>query len=264
MPYVTNAGVRLFYEIDGQGPPILMHTGGGGAGSMWREGGYVTGLAGFQCILVDHRGHGHSDMPKMLASYRMEHYVADVVSVLDAVGLSRVAFWGYSDGAQVGYALAAAHPERVAALVASGAIGDADRTAPTERAEAGALAHRLRAEGMAAIVDHFEAEGGPMRPWFRQQMLDTDPEAFACEVLAWQEWQGPWSLLRQIMCPTLLLVGEREDPAGSTARAAALMPNARCITLPGLDHITAYERSDLALARAVPFLRGLRWIDDRP
>jgi len=90
-------------------------------------------------------------------------------------------------------------------------------------------------------------------------MLDTDPEAFACEVLAWEEWHGPWGLLPHIACPTLLLVGEREDPEGVTVRAAALMPSARCVTLPGLDHITAYERSDLALAHAVPFLQGQTW-----
>jgi pimeloyl-ACP methyl ester carboxylesterase len=78
------------------------------------------------------------------------------------------------------------------------------------------------------------------------------------------EWQSPWRLLRQMRCPALPLVGEREDPAGNTARAAALMPNARCVTLPELDHITAYERSDLALAHAVPFLRSLRWTEDRP
>src|SRR5262245_56247974 len=136
VPYVTNAAVRLYYEVEGQGPPLVLHTGGGGSGSMWRDGGYVAGLSGFQCILFDHRGHGRSDMPGTLEDYRMEYYVSDVVALVDALGLSQCAFWGYSDGAQVGYALAAAHPERVAALVASGAIGDADRSEPVERADA--------------------------------------------------------------------------------------------------------------------------------
>jgi pimeloyl-ACP methyl ester carboxylesterase len=69
---------------------------------MWRDGGYVQGLAGFQRILFDHRGHGRSDTPETLEDYRMERYVGDVVALLDALDISQAAFWGYSDGAQVG------------------------------------------------------------------------------------------------------------------------------------------------------------------
>ena len=259
MPYVLNGTVKLYYEVEGDGPPVILHTGAGGAGSMWREGGYVQGLAGFQRILFDHRGHGHSDTPKTLEDYRMEHYIADVVALLDALELARAAYWGYSDGAQVGYALAAAYPNRIIALVASGAIGDADRTTPAERVSASELAQHVQAEGMAAIVHDYESAGQPMTPWFRKQMLETNSEAFAREVLAWTEWNGPWAVLSQITCPALLLVGEREDPDGATARAAALMSHARCVTLPRLDHITAYEHSELALTHAMPFLLGLQW-----
>ena len=110
MPFITNTGVKLYYEIEGQGSPIILHTGGGGDGSMWRDGGYVRGLAGFQCVLFDHRGHGRSDKPTQLEDYAMERYVADVVCLLDSLALERAAFGGYSDGAMVGYALAATHP----------------------------------------------------------------------------------------------------------------------------------------------------------
>jgi pimeloyl-ACP methyl ester carboxylesterase len=259
MPYISNGAVRLHYEVVGAGRPIILHTGGGGDGGMWRDGGYLEGLAGFQCILFDHRGHGRSEKPETLEGYHMERFVEDVVAVLDSLGLARVAFWGYSDGARVGYALAAAHPERVVGLVASGAIDETDRTDPAAQREAEELANAVRAEGMACIVGHYEAEGEPMTPWFRRHMLATDPEAFGHELLAWNAWHGPQSLLPQIVCPTLMLVGEREDPDRDTMRAAALMRNAQCVTLPGLDHITAYERSDLALAHAVPFWRGLGW-----
>lgn len=260
MPYVTNGDIKLYYESVGQGYPIILQTGGGGDGSMWRDGGYVAGLDGFHCILLDHRGHGRSDAPAALDDYRMERFVADVVALLDALALPRAAFWGYSAGAHVGYALAAAHPQRVAALVASGVIDSPDETTPAAREETAAYARQVRTEGMPYLVRSYEsAPGGqPMTPWFRQQMLDTDPNAFAQTLFAWNEWPGPWPLLQRITCPALLLVGEREDPNGDTARAAALMPNARCVTFAGLDHITAYERSDLALAEALPFLHSLR------
>jgi pimeloyl-ACP methyl ester carboxylesterase len=46
-------------------------------------------------------------------------YASDVLALADALGLDRFAFWGYSDGARVGYQLAATRPDRIAALVAS-------------------------------------------------------------------------------------------------------------------------------------------------
>jgi pimeloyl-ACP methyl ester carboxylesterase len=178
--------------------------------------------------------------------------------VLDALGLPRVVYWGYSGGATVGYALAAAHPQRVAALIASGVISGPDEPTSATMAEAQTLASTVRAEGMDALVRAYATESEPMTPWFRKQMLDTDPEVFARQLLALDSWSGPWPLLGRITCPTLMLVGEREDPDGFIALAATRAPNARCVTFPGLDHITAYERSDLALAQALPFLRALQ------
>lgn len=257
MPYVTNGGAKLYYEVEGQGFPIFLHTGGGGDGSMWRDGGYVDGLDGYQRILFDHRGHGRSDKPTTLGAYQIDHHISDVIAVLDALDLPRVVFWGYSGGASVGYALAASHPQRLAAFIASGAIDEPDASTTDALAERQALASGVRSEGMAYLVRAFEAEGEPMTPWFRKQMLDTDSEVFARQIIALGEWSGPWPLLQRITCPTLMLVGEREDPDGYTPRAAAQAPNARCVTFPELDHISAYERSDLALAQALPFLRAL-------
>src|SRR6185437_16824114 len=210
MPYLTNGSVRLYYEVEGHGYPIFLQTGGGGDGSMWRDGGYVDGLAGYRCILFDHRGHGRSDKPTASDAYDMDHHVSDIVAALDALALSRVVYWGYSGGASVGFALAAAHPERVAAFIASGAIRDPDEPVSVTLAEGAALARGVRAEGMAYLVRSYESVGEPMTHWFRKQMLDTDPEVFALQLLGLNEWPGEWPLLQRLTCPTLLLAGERE------------------------------------------------------
>lgn len=256
MPYVANGDIRLYYDVEGQGFPIVLHTGGGGDGSMWRDGGYVAGLEGYQRILFDHRGHGRSEKPTGPDGYRMARHVSDVVALLDALHLPRAVYWGYSGGASVGFALAAAHPQRVAAFVASGVIRAPDEPDALEDAEE--VARAVRSEGMAYLVRSYEAEGEPMTPWFRKQMLATEPDVFARQLLGLTEWPGPWPLLQRITCPTLMLVGQREDPDGFNPLAAAQMAHARCVTFPGLGHITAYERSDLALAHAVPFLRALQ------
>jgi pimeloyl-ACP methyl ester carboxylesterase len=258
MPLVESAGVPIYYEVVGDGFPVVLQTGGGGDGTMWKQGGYVAGLGGFTLILLDHRGHGRSGKPAELEAHRIERYVDDVLAVLDAEGIDRAAFWGYSGGATVGFALAASHPRRVAGLVAQGATGAEDLDMPEEREGGEELARSARAHGLGAFIKELETiEDTPSPDWFMGQMTATDDEMFALQVLGARSWHGPWSVLGDISCPVLLLVGEREDPEGEAARAVARLPNARCVMLPGLGHIGAYVRSDLALEQAVPFLRGI-------
>ena len=259
MPQVDSSGVRIHFEVKGDGFPVVLHTGGGGDGTMWKQAGYVEGLNGFRSIMIDHRGHGRSDKPAGLDNHLMERYVSDVIAVLDSLGIERAAFWGYSSGCWVGYALAATRPERVEALIASGAIGSRDYTESKERLDAERRAALARRHGLGHLIKGLEeAEGTAFPGWFRRQMVDTDREMFALEVLGATEWQGPWSILHRIQCPVLMLVGESEDPEADGPRAASILSNARCVTLQGLGHVGAYLRSDLALAQAVPFLEVIR------
>ncbi len=254
MPYVESANVPIYYEVMGDGFPVVLHTGGGGDGTMWEQGGYVAGLDGFQRILLDHRGHGRSGKPADLEAHRKECYVADVIAVLDVLGIERAAFWGYSGGAAVGYALAAMHPERIAAFVAQGAIGKGDNDTPENQAHAKRMAQIAREQGVGGFVeDAFEE--GDVPEWFMEQMRSTDGKMFALQLLGATSWHGPWSVLGNIRCPVLMLVGEREDPEGDCPRAAAQIAGATCVTFPGLGHLGAYVRSELALAEAIPFLQ---------
>src|ERR1700694_3648083 len=66
MSFVTAPdGVRLHYELEGEGPPLLLHLGAGCDSDLWRAAGYIEPLAKkFQCILLDHRGQGASNRPR--------------------------------------------------------------------------------------------------------------------------------------------------------------------------------------------------------
>lgn len=261
MPYTTSPdGTRIFYEVEGDGFPIVLHTGAGGDLLMWRGAGYTTGLRGYRLILMDHRGHGRSDKPRDVELHRMERYVADVIAVLDATGIDRAAFWGYSDGTRVGYALATAHPDRVTALICQGGMDAADATGQRKEAkQRQALARRVRKQGMPRLdAEIEEVEGITLPDWLRQNFLDTDPEMFALELEGWMPWSTPWPLLPQITMPALLLAGEGEDD-GNVARAAEALPDARYAIFPGLGHVGAFLRSDLALPHARAFLSLLGW-----
>lgn len=259
MPWIDVSGVAIHYDIVGQGYPVLLHNGGGGGGRMWQDGGYVQGLDQFQCILLDHRGHGESDKPVDPDAHAIERYVVDVLSVLDALCIDHIAFWGYSAGAWVGYALASMYPDRVAGLITSGSIPTFDFDTPEVQRHYAVMADAVREHGLGPLIAEWGVEEGIVVPeWFMTAMETTNAEMFALEVLGATKWHGPRSVLGMIHCPVLMLAGELEDAAEPAMRGTDRLRDARCVTLAGLGHIGAFVRSDLALDEVVPFLERIR------
>ena len=84
MPTVDSSGIRIHYSVEGDGPALVLHSGVAGDMRVWRDAGYLDGLAGMTIVTVDPRGHGLSDRPLGLDAHRIEHYVTDVLRVLDA------------------------------------------------------------------------------------------------------------------------------------------------------------------------------------
>lgn len=246
MRFFKHAGLRLAYDVVGEGLPVLLHTGAAGDSRMWREAGYVAGLADFQVVLLDHRGHGQSDAPSDPGRHTVADYVGDVIALAGELGFDQFAFWGYSDGAQVGYALAATHRARVLALVAAGGV-DAPDEGPAElRAAAGVV----REHGIPAILGD-----ETMPAWAIRQVVDeTDREVVARELECFAGWT-PWPLLPNIEAPTLLVAGEHESEY--LTDAAAALPDGRTVVVPNLGHIGAFLHSELVLPHVVPFLRSI-------
>jgi pimeloyl-ACP methyl ester carboxylesterase len=236
-------GVRLAYDVVGEGFPIVLHTGAAGDSQMWRKAGYVEPLSGFQVILFDHRGHGASSTPHAADAYSAGCHVADVVALAAHLGLARFAFWGYSLGARIGYQLAATEPGRVAALVAQGTV-DGESDDPAEWLEEAAV---VRADGLGAILGD-----EPMPDWLRDNLLETDREVVAHQFECFAGWT-PWPLFAEIVAPTLIVAGELEDQG--CAAAAALLQKGRSVILPGLGHIGAFAATSTVLVHVLPFLR---------
>jgi pimeloyl-ACP methyl ester carboxylesterase len=256
MPRIDSAGVEIHYEVQGDGPPLVLHTGGGGDLEMWRLAGYAEGLAGRRLILIDHRGRGASGRPTDVAQHGIDRYVADVLAVATAAGTERFDFFGYSAGAAVGYRLAAQHPERVVSLIGLGAVGS-----PADADDSLDVAARIRREGSEELVRWLREEEPDFPGWFADQMRNTDPEMFALTLEAWATWGGPWAEFAKIQTPTLIVVGQLEEgddhSAGTNARAAAARAHdGRAAVIPGVAHVMAFVRSDLVLPLVRDFLEA--------
>lgn len=256
-------GLKLWYRLSGSGPAVVLHTGGGGDSDMFDAAGYVDALVrdGYRAVCFDHRGHGRSEKPLRREQHRTREYVEDVIGLLDTLGLGAAAIVGYSQGMQVAIALAATHPQRVAAVVGIGTVGTpGDSTDWRAVAAASTRTHGMAA-AMNAIAEQ-EIETPPA--WLLENLSSTDPEVFALLLeAALDDERTLWDYFPSVRSPTLLLVGEHEDdqegaePGLATRnarRAAGLMPNAEARTLPALAHLAAFWRSDLTLPVILRFL----------
>jgi len=95
MPYSNNDGIKIYYEIEGSGPDLILAHGFSSTGEDWRELGYVEQLCQhYRLILVDARGHGKCDKPHDPKAYAPEFRVKDYLTVLNDLGVSKAHYWG--------------------------------------------------------------------------------------------------------------------------------------------------------------------------
>ena len=81
MPYADNQSTRIHYQVEGDGPPLVLQHGFTGNLMRWYSFGYVSALqSSYRLVLVDARGHGQSDKPHDPAAYALPRRVGDVVA----------------------------------------------------------------------------------------------------------------------------------------------------------------------------------------
>jgi pimeloyl-ACP methyl ester carboxylesterase len=113
--FVEREGVRLFYEVFGEGEPTIMllptwsiiHS------RHWKA--QVPYLSRhFRVVTFDGRGNGRSDAPEGADAYSPLEFAADTVAVMDATGIDKAVLVSLSAGANWALVVAAWHPDRVA------------------------------------------------------------------------------------------------------------------------------------------------------
>src|SRR5260370_32217995 len=169
MPKIDRNGVKIHYEVQGDGPPLLLTHGYSSTSAMWQ--GQVEALSKrHKLVLWDMRGHGQSDYPDDPSAYSEAVTVADMAALLDEVGATSAIVGGLSLGGYMSLAFYRAHPERVSALLiidtGPGFKKDDARDAWNKRAHD--TGDRFEREGLAVLkslsrerstVNHRDASG---------------------------------------------------------------------------------------------------------
>ena len=250
MPYATNPadGVRIYYETEGEGPPLVLHHGGGGSHYRWRELGYVEALRDqFRLVLFDARGHGQSGKPTVPEAYRYERWVQDVVAILDDLEIDRAHFFGYSLGGLVGFRIPVYAPDRFASLALGGCHPFDLRDFWEGEVE------RFK-EGGKLAIERAEEAGRQLGEVELEALRSGAREALA---LAFREEPGLDDQLSSFSIPMLMLVGGDDQTGNSGRRAPGAIrriPGATLVMFSGLGHFDVLPRLDLVLPNLRTFL----------
>ncbi len=274
MPKFSANGVELYYEVNGQGFPLVWcHEFGGSYESWETQVRYFTRR--YQVITYAARGWPPSDVPTDPEAYSQDILVNDLYLLLRHLGIGQAHIGGLSMGGSVTLNFGIAHPEMAKSLiVASAGSGSTDR----ERflANGQAMAERLLSEGMEAVAKDYGTTD------IRVQLRRKDPQGFEefMRLLAAHHpvgsaltYQGfvmnrptVFALedqLRSLPVPTLIMIGDEDEPCIEPAVfMKRAIPQSGLSVFPQSGHAINLEEPDLFNRTVSDFLTAVeadRW-----
>jgi len=245
--YVETNGLRLHYtRTGGNKPPLVLAHGVTDAGPCWTPVAEAL-AAEYDAIMVDARGHGHSDAPER--GYGPAEQAEDLAGVITGLGLNRPTVLGHSMGAATALVLAGAHPDLPGAiLLEDPPAWWTDRTDSPEATER-RTAMKERAIGLKQKPrDDLIAWQRTEQPGWSNAELEPWADAkqrFSPNVLSvYDQDNGSnvnWhAVLNRISCPALLITGDPERSAIVTDASAAalkeLVPHLEIAHVPQAGH----------------------------
>jgi pimeloyl-ACP methyl ester carboxylesterase len=248
MPYVTASDdVRIHYEVEGKGAPLVLQHGFIDSLMVWYERGYVDALKySYRLILIDARGHHLSDRPHDEAAYGQHRFAADVVEVMYKLKVDRAHYWGYSMGGLIGFALGHFAPARFDKMILG---GGSPYPMPPGAADPMMSMLEQGAPGLKAIF------GDYVTPGFAARLHESEMEALiACRRKRFR-MPGFEDTLPKMTMPCFLYAGDADPIFDVVKTAASSMPNANFFSLPGYGHIQAMMEAHAVLPRVMEFLR---------
>ena len=252
MPKIDRDGVKIHYEIHGDGPPLILTHGYSSTSAMWQ--GQVAALSKHhRLILWDMRGHGQSDYPEDPGAYSEALTVGDIAALLDAVGAKKAVVGGLSLGGYMSLAFYRAHPERVSALL----IID---TGPGFKKDDAREVWNKRALDTA---DRFEREGlevlkSASRERSTVSHRDAKGLALAARGMLTQRDAKVIEVLPEIKVPSLVVVGADDTPfLAASDYMAAKIPGAKKVVVPAAGHAVNIDQPQAFIEAVLPFLHGV-------
>ena len=250
MPMLDRDGVKIHYQVAGDGPALLLTHGYSATGEMW-QGQLATLSPHFKVITWDLRGHGASDYPQDQAAYSEEATVADMAALLDAVGAGQAIIGGLSLGGYMSLAFHRAHPQRTRALliIDTGPGYKNDQAREDWNANAIRRAERLEADGLG---DLSKASAEVRQARHR----DASGLARAARGMLTQRDARVIESLPGVAVPSVVIVGAQDTPfLAASDYMAAKIPGAKKIVIEGAGHSVNIDKPEAFNTALMGFLR---------
>lgn len=251
MPTITRDGVNIYYEDHGTGPAVLLSHGYSATTRMWT--GQVEALKDrYRVITWDMRGHGQSDSPDDPKAYSEAATVDDIAGILNHLGIDKAVIGGLSLGGYMSLAFNLAHPSMVRALM----LFD---TGPGYKNPVGREGWNVTAMKRA---ETFEAKGldalGGSAEVRVSQHRSAQGLAHAARGMLAQFDSRIIESLEHISVPTLVLVGEKDQPfLGATDYMANKIPGCTKVMIPEAGHAANLDQPAAFNAAVEAFLASL-------
>ncbi|MDR7077694.1 2-succinyl-6-hydroxy-2,4-cyclohexadiene-1-carboxylate synthase [Neobacillus niacini] len=220
---VNSNGIRYHVEVCGEGFPLLLLHGFTGDSSTWTSFCSVWGKHS-RLIIPDIIGHGQTELPEDLNRYQMEAAAADLIFILDQLGIEKVDMLGYSMGGRLALTLAITYPERIRKLILESASPGlkTEEERMQRRMKDGELANFINKHGIQSFVDYWEAIplfstmnnlSAPIKESIRIQRLFNNARGLANSLLGMGTGSQPswWEKLNLLNCEVLLVTGEKDE-----------------------------------------------------
>lgn len=242
MASIKNQGIRIHYQVVGDGPPLILQHGFSGSLQLWYGMGYVERLSNdYRLILVDARGHGGSDKPHEPEAYKLDQFAKDITAVLDDLHIERAHFWGYSMGGWIGFGVASYAAHRLESLIIGGAQ-------PYGRSFA--QARDLLQNGIDGWI-RILADEGDFSKEALEQTRSNDVQALLALL---QDRSDISEILPDVEIPCLLYAGSEDSQFKLIEKCAQDLPMASLIAIPNQNHLQVMTRSDLVVPHVMRFL----------
>ncbi len=224
MPRALVNGVNLFYEVVGEGTPLVFVHEFAGESQSWRQ--QVSFFSRrYRTITFNARGYPPSDVPDSPAAYSQQQAVEDIKGVLDHLKIPKAHVCGLSMGGYATLHFGLTYPDRALSLTVAGCGYGSGAHREQFKKDSEELARRLEEEGMAKVAETYTR--GPARV----QFLRKDPGG-------WQEFHDRFAAqsakghaltmrgvqmrrpsvfdlekrLEELRVPTLIITGDEDDP----------------------------------------------------
>lgn len=277
MPFVDVEDGRLFYEVRGKGPPLVLIHGAWASHEWWRW--QIPELArNYHVISPDVRGHGQSS--PLRSGYSVDELARDVDLLLQSLGIQGAVLVGWSMGGIISVAYGLNYPSKVKALILIAARGHRDPklkrriilqylqarlsllmdfTAPRkyDRSSEGFPGQKiwLQREAQKMLSPRASKE---VLDWVMSDMRSNPRENYFQVAKRFWKWEAA-GRLKRIEAPTLIMVGEEDTrtPPRFSRLLHNAIPNSRLVIVEDAGHCLPLEQPERVNREIMKFLEDL-------